>query len=350
MASVDDVLVAEEATLREVLERLTKSGKQCAVIVDESRRLRGIATDGDLRKAILRGVSLEAPVTQAMNRSPLVGPPDMSPAAAMALMRARGIRHLPLADVDRRVTGVLLLDELLDVPAVSNVAIVMAGGEGRRLKPLTETTPKPLLRVGGKPLLEIMLERLRAAGFRRVVMTLHYKRDMIEDYFADGTRFGLQITYRYEETPLGTAGALRELADEVDRPFLVVNSDILTKCDFRAMLAFHARHRADITVGTVPYSVDLPYGILQVDGERLAAVTEKPRLDFTINSGIYVISPPALAAMPCGVRIDMPELIAAQMQSGGSVVAFPIREYWLDVGRHGDFDKANRDVAEGLLD
>jgi NDP-sugar pyrophosphorylase family protein len=274
----------------------------------------------------------------------------MTPAAALALMRSRGIRHLPLADEARQITGVLLLDELLDLPPLANAAVIMAGGEGRRLMPLTETTPKPLLRVGGKPLLEIMVERLRGAGFRRVVMTLHYKRQLIEEHFGDGARFGVSIRYHYEPTPLGTAGALRHLAGAFDRPFLVVNSDILTKCDFRAMLAFHARHRADVTVGTVPYAVDLPYGILEVDGARLAAVTEKPRLDFTINSGIYVMAPGVLGTMPDAERLDMPELIAAQMQQGRTVVAFPIREYWLDVGRHGDFDKANRDVAEGLLD
>ncbi len=350
MVSLDDVLVDEGATLRQTLQRLTKSGKQLALIVDGTRRLLGIATDGDLRKAILRGVPLDAPVTEAMNRSPLVGPPDMTTAAALALMRSRGIRQLPLADGERRVTAVLLLDELLEPAPLMNAAVIMAGGEGRRLKPLTETTPKPLLRVGGKPLLEIMVERLRAAGFRRVVMTLHYKRDMIAEHFDDGARFGVRIEYHYEDTPRGTAGSLRDLQGTLDRPFLVVNSDILTKCDFRAMLEFHAAHRADMTIGTVPYTVDLPYGILEVDGPRLAGVTEKPRLDFVINSGIYVLSPLVLETMRVGERVDMPELIEAHMKRGRTVVAFPIREYWLDVGRHGDFDKANRDVAEGLLD
>jgi dTDP-glucose pyrophosphorylase len=350
MTNLDDVLVREGATLRETLERLTKSGKRLALVVDGERRLLGLTTDGDLRKAILRGVTLEAPVEEAMNRAPIVAPAGISTADALALMRSRAIRQLPVVDASRVVVDVLFFEKLLEPAALPNAAVIMAGGSGSRLRPLTETTPKPLLRIGGKPLLEIMIERLRDAGFHQIFMTLHYMRHMIEEYFGDGSRLGVRIDYRYEDEPRGTAGALKDFQELLRLPFLVINADILTKCDFRAMLEFHERHGATLTVGTVPYTVDMPYGILEVDGERLAGVTEKPRLDFVINSGIYVLHPEVLEPMPLTGRLDMPELIAMVMRLGWPVVAFPIREYWLDVGRHGDFDKANRDVAEGLLE
>ena len=347
----EDLFVGEGATVREALERITKTGKGVALVIDGERRLLGIATDGDLRKAILRGVALDAPVDGAMNKAPLVAPAGVSAVAALALMRSRSIRQLPVVDDGRRVVDVLFFDRLLEPPPLPNAAVIMAGGRGSRLSPLTDKTPKPLLRVGGKPVLEIMIERLRGAGLRRIVITVHYLNQLIEQYFGDGSHLGVDITYRPEDEPRGTAGALIELRSHFDRPFLLVNADILTMCDFREMLAFHERHHALMTVGTVPYTVDMPYGILEVDGDRLAGMTEKPRFDYMINAGIYVISPLVMElAVPLAASIDMPDVITRLMELKGHVVAFPIREYWLDIGRHPDLEKANRDVAEGLLE
>jgi dTDP-glucose pyrophosphorylase len=351
--NLNDVLVRQGATLRETLECITKSGKQLALVVDADGRLVGLATDGDLRKAILRGVSLEAPVEQAMNATPLVAERNLSSGAALVLMRRRSIRQLPLVDAERRVVDLLFLDDLVGPPSLPNAAVIMAGGEGKRLRPLTESTPKPLLRVGGKPLLEIMIERLRASGIHKVLLVLHYKSHMIKEHFGDGARLGVRIEYHYEDAPRGTAGSLHEALKYpgfTDHPLLVINGDILTKCNFKEMLDFHTERRAHMTVGTVPYTVDLPYGILEVDGARLAGVKEKPSIDFVINSGIYVVDPLVLVAMGHGAVKDMPELIADVMSRDRRVVAFPIREYWLDVGRLDDFHKAERDVAEGLLE
>jgi len=345
-----DLVVSPSATLRTVLEAVTKNSRQAVAVADATGRLVGLVTDGDIRRAILRGAALEAAVSDIMNRTPTVALAGTGRDEAIALMQRRVIRHLPLLGVDGTLVDLLLLDELFESPTLKNAAVIMAGGAGTRLRPLTERTPKPLLRVGGKPLLEIMIERLRHAGIREIFVTVHYKSDMIEEHFGDGARLDVRIRYVREEQPLGTAGSLRALPDVLERPFLLVNADILTKCDFRALLAFHGDHHADMTVGTVPYSVDLPYGILEVDGARLASVTEKPRLDFVINSGIYVVSPAAAALIPEGQVFDVPDLIRLLVEKRQRVVAFPIREYWLDVGRHDDFHKADRDVAEGLLD
>jgi NDP-sugar pyrophosphorylase family protein len=185
---------------------------------------------------------------------------------------------------------------------------------------------------------------------REVFLIVRYKSEMIEAHFGDGGRLGVRIRYIRETTPLGTAGGLALLGEPLSEPFFLVNGDILTKCDFRAMLEFHRRHRADLTVGTVPHTVEVPYGVLEVAGEQLSTISEKPRLDFLINSGVYVVGPSALSLIPHGRPFDAPELIPLLKGAGRTVVAFPIREYWLDVGRHADFTQANRDVAEGLLE
>jgi NDP-sugar pyrophosphorylase family protein len=245
---------------------------------------------------------------------------------------------------------VLLLEDLLRPTPLPNAAVLMAGGFGTRLRPLTDNVPKPSLSVGGKPLLEILVERLRTAGVQEIFFTVHYKSEMVEAHFGTGARLGVRIRYIREEVPLGTAGGLALLPEPLTAPFFLVNGDILTKCDFRAMLDFHRRHRADLTVGTVPHTVEVPYGVLEVEGEQLSTISEKPRLDFLINSGVYVVAPGALSLIPRGQPFDAPDLIPLLKKAGRTVVAFPIREYWLDVGRLTDFTQANRDVAEGLLE
>jgi dTDP-glucose pyrophosphorylase len=346
-----DLFVREGATLRDSLERITRNGKQIALVVDADNRLLGLVTDGDLRKAILRGVSLEGKVDEVMNRHPVVGPAGLRREAAIALMRARSIRQLPLLDADRAVVDLLLLDDLLaPPPPLPARAVIMAGGEGRRLQPLTEATPKPLLSVGGKPLVEILIERLRQSGIAQVLVALRHKSEMIRERLGDGSRLGVRVDYVEEPRPLGTMGALPLLRDRLDGPFFVVNADILTKCDFRAMWEFHQQERPAMTVGVSLHQVDIPYGEFTLSGARVVRVEEKPRKEFPINAGIYLIDPSAIDLVSPGEYLDAPDLIRLLLDSGRPVAAHLIREYWLDVGRLHDLEKANRDVAEGLLD
>jgi dTDP-glucose pyrophosphorylase len=344
------LLVAPSASVREALEAITKNSRQAVMVVAEDGRLVGIVTDGDIRRGFLRGVGIDGRIAELMNRQPIKASSGVTRHEALALMQRRSLRHLPIVDEAGRLVDVMLLDELLRPTPLPNAAVLMAGGDGSRLRPLTDAVPKPLLRVGGKPLLEILIERLRACGVYRFFVTVRYKSEMIEAHFADGARLGVRLCYVREESPLGTAGALARLPERLTEPFFLVNGDILTKCDFGAMLDFHHRWHADLTVGTVPHVVEVPYGVLQVDGERLTGVEEKPRLDFLVNAGVYVVEPGALPLVPRERPFDAPELIPLLKQAGRTVVAFPIREYWLDVGQHGDFHRANQDVAEGLLD
>lgn len=348
----EDLFVGEGASIFEALERISKTGKGLVLVVDEQRRLVGIATDGDLRKAILRGTALDGGLGAAINRAPVVARAGIAVADAVALMRQRVFRHLPMVDEQGRVVELMLLDELLAPPPPLEIpAVIMAGGEGKRMRPLTEATPKPLLRVGGKPLIEILIAHLRQCGLTNVIVTLHHKSAMIRDYLGDGSRLGVRLIYVEESRPLGTMGALTLARERLGAGALVVNADILTKCDFRAMWSFHRRQGPPaMTVGVSLHQVEIPYGEFTLRDDRVLAVDEKPRKEYPINTGIYVLEPAAIDVIPRDVYFDATDLIHALLGAGRPVAAYPIREYWLDVGRQFDFEKANRDVAEGLLE
>jgi dTDP-glucose pyrophosphorylase len=346
-----DVLVRAGTPLRQALEGMTRSGKQVALVVDAAGRLLGLATDGDVRKAILRGAALDTPVDAAMNRRPVVGAPGMAAAEAAATMRGRGIRHLPLVDAGGVVVDLLLLDDLLAPPvALPAVAVVMAGGEGRRLRPLTAETPKPLLQVGGRAILDRLVERLRASGFVDLVVAVRHRAERVRAHLGDGGRLGVRVRYVEEATPLGTMGALALAREHLRAPFLVVNADILTRCDFGAMWEFHrAQAGVGMTVGVCLHQVDIPYGEFTLRGARVARIEEKPRKEFPVNAGIYVVEPSVVDLVPADRTVDAPDLIRLLLDKGQEVAAFVIREYWLDVGRPADLEQAQRDAAEGRL-
>jgi dTDP-glucose pyrophosphorylase len=345
------MVTSPRASLREALEAITKNGRQAVLVVDAEGVLAGMVTDGDVRRAILRGVPLDGVVADIMNPTPVTVSPGLGRAAAVELMLARGIRHLPLVDASRRLVDVLFLEEQIAMPPLSTPAVIMAGGEGRRLRPLTESTPKPLLLVGGRPLVEIMIERLRQSGISDITIALHHKAEMIRERLGDGGRLGVRIGYALEPKPLGTMGALPLLRARLRQPFFVVNADILTTCDFRAMWEFHRRQaQAAMTVGVSTHQVEIPYGEFTLHGERVTRVEEKPRKEFPVNAGIYLLDPSAIELIPAGEYFDATDMIRTLLDCERVVGAYLIREYWLDVGRLPDLEKANRDVAEGLLD
>ncbi len=345
---LDETLwVAPEATIHEAMRRINASALGIVLVLDAGRRLLDTLTDGDLRRAILDGSPLDAPVRGAIELKgaahphPCVAPVGSDSATLLALMRTHVIRQIPLIDAERRVTGLVTIDDLLPEQAPLQ-AVVMAGGFGSRLTPLTDEMPKPMLHVGDKPILEHIVGQLQQAGIRRVSFTTHYRPEAIEEHFGDGENFGLEIAYVNEDQPLGTAGALSLLAP-CEEPMLVMNGDILTRVDFRAMLAFHREHGADLTVGVRQYDMSVPYGVVRCEGAVVRAIEEKPVVNFLVNAGIYLIEPAAHRSIPPGQRFDMTDLIAKLTAKGRSVAAFPIVEYWLDIGRHGDYAQAQQD-------
>jgi NDP-sugar pyrophosphorylase family protein len=261
-------------------------------------------------------------------------------------MQMRGVRQIPLVTPQGRAVDIVTLGDLVpDVPHALQ-AVVMAGGEGRRLRPLTEGTPKPMLPVGGRPLMELIIDQLRDVGVRKLSIATHFQAQKIIDHFGDGADFGVDIEYTREEAPLGTGGALG-LMTPPTHPVLVINGDILTDIDFRAMFAFHEENAAMMTVAVRRYEVQVPYGVVECDGVKLIGLREKPDLNFFVNAGIYLLQPSVYRYIPVNKHLNMTDLIDLLVERGEAVVSFPVREYWLDIGQHADYERAQRDATNG---
>jgi NDP-sugar pyrophosphorylase family protein len=278
-----------------------------------------------------------------MSTSPRRAKPSDSEAKVRKAMVAAQIRHMPYVDESGRVVGLAVLAESGGEGLEGHWVVLMAGGLGTRLRPLTDDMPKPMLRVGDKPLLETIIESFRRHGFRNFYLSVNYKADVVTEHFGDGAALGVNIRYLREDTSLGTAGALGLIEDRPQRPLIVMNGDVLTSVDFGSLLDYHREHRAMATMAVREYDVQVPFGVVRVDGHSILGIDEKPVHRFFVNAGIYVIEPDVLDLVERGVRIDMPDLFQKMLDRSLSLSVFPIREYWLDIGRIGDFERANVD-------
>jgi len=352
--NIDPLLVGPATSIREVMNCIDQNAKGIALVEDEDHRLIATITDGDIRRAILAGVDLDLSAQELLRQRPhadinipvtvIAGTPVTE---MLHLMTEANLRHIPIVDKDGHLVDLAVLSDLIkeyELPLMR--AVVMAGGFGTRLRPLTDELPKPMLPVGDRPLLEIIVDRLREAGIRQVNVATHYKSEMIAEHFKDGKNFGVDIRYVKEDQPLGTAGAL-SLLDESDEPLLVINGDILTRVDFRAMLSFHREHNADLTVAVRQYEFRVPYGVIDTEGVVVKGISEKPLVRQFINAGIYLLNPAIRKLIPSGQHYDIPDLIQQLIKTGRPVVCFPIREYWLDIGRSEHYDQAKVDMASG---
>lgn len=353
MVELARVLVLPNNSIREVMACIDRNAKGIALVVDEERRLTGTVTDGDIRRALLAGMDLDLPVQALLERraparhpTPLTAPVGTPDTQLLQMMKEYALRHIPLVDDAGRALDLALLSDLVKDYELPLTAVVMAGGYGTRLSPLTEELPKPMLPVGDRPLLELIIEQLRQAGIRRVNLATHYEGEIIARHFGDGQDFGVEIRYVKEDQPLGTAGALG-LLDAADYPLLVINGDILTRVDFRAILDFHREHQADMTVAVRQYELHVPYGVVETDGVAIIGISEKPVVRHFINAGIYLLNPEVCRYIPEGEPYDMPDLISRLVADGRRVVSFPIHEYWLDIGQLDDYEQAQESITNG---
>ena len=348
MMNWNDTVVSPEMSLGDTIAKIDVSGLQVALVLAPNGCLLGILTDGNIRRAILAGKSLWAPVSEVMNPQPTTMPASASHGEKLALMRHSIIHHLPLVDDTGRVVGLATLDDLIGTAKRPNWVVLMAGGLGTRLQPLTNECPKPLLVVGRKPILETILESFAEQGFRRIFLSVNHKAEMIRNHFGTGSQWGVQVEYLHENIRLGTAGALTLLPERPTAPIIVMNGDLLTRINFDNLLKFHATQGALATMAVREYDLQVPYGVVRLNDVQIKAIEEKPVQRFFVNAGIYALSPEALDHLPTKTLSDMPALFERLIAAGKNTVAYLMREYWLDIGRLEELERAQREWSADI--
>ncbi|MEO0620203.1 MAG: nucleotidyltransferase family protein [Pseudomonadota bacterium] len=333
------------SSLRDIISVIDKAGLQTALICEEHDKLVGLVTDGDVRRALLQGAVMTDSADNIVNRRPMVISANETRQRAVMLMRQFGLAQIPVLDDAGRVVGLETLlshgNDEVDAPT----AVIMAGGLGTRLAPLTNTLPKPMLKVGDKPILETIIERLALHRLNRIVVCVNYKAEIIQDHFGDGSQWNVNISYVHEKERRGTAGALSLLPDLPTGPTVVMNGDVLTAVDFEALLDFHKTDPGSATMCVREHVVEVEYGVAEIEGTRLTALSEKPQLKYFINAGVYVLDPQALTAIPSVGYYDMTTLFDELIEDGQAPAVFPIREKWLDVGQFHDLARAQDEIS-----
>ena len=346
MKNWKNALIAPETTIFNALKIIDTSALQIALVVDECDKLLGTLTDGDIRRGILQKIPLQKAVSEIMNTSVTVANIHDSQDKILELMKRRSLRHIPVVDDQFCVKDLKLLEHILNANFRENCVVIMAGGLGTRLRPLTEKIPKPMLKVGGKPVLETILENMIEYGFRNFFFAVNYKSEIIENYFGSGQSKGINITYLNETKQLGTAGALSLLPIKPDKTFIVINGDILTNVNFSQLLRFHEENQSIATMCVREFQYQVPYGVVHILNNRIRAINEKPTQSFFVNAGIYALEPEVLDYIPYNKDYNMPTLFSQLIEHSIETTAFPIREYWLDIGRLEDYRQADGEFSE----
>ncbi len=346
MKSFEKILVNEQSSIREVLTIIDANATQIALVVDSFKKLLGTVTDGDIRRGLLNGLTLDDSIETIVFRTPLTAKLSDSKEQIITKALAKKIHQVPIVDEQNCVIGLKEIEELIKPNVKPNKVVLMVGGLGTRLYPLTQDTPKPLLKVGDKPILQTIVERFADYGFINIVMCVNYKGHMIQDYFGDGSAFGVTIQYVLEEERMGTAGALSLLTEKPNDPFFVMNGDLLTNVNFENLLDYHQAQNSTATMCVREYDFQVPYGVVSVEGNQVTSIEEKPVHKFFVSAGIYMLSPSVLDRIPQNQFYDMPTLFEKIIHSKDSAVSFPIHEYWLDIGRMSEYEQANREYGE----
>ena len=348
MRNWNHLVVDPDTSIETTIRAIDETACQFLLVVNADGALTGTVTDGDIRRGIIKSIPLTAPVSKIMQTAPKIAHPDDDRDRLLEIMATYSVRQLPIVDSNRHIVGLILKDEIEAPAARDNWVVLMAGGLGERLRPLTETTPKPLLKIGQKPLLETILESFLDYNFRKFFISVNYRSEQLKEYFGDGSKWGVEIRYLEETEKLGTAGALGLMEERPENPFIVMNADLLTKVNFFSLLDFHDEQKSDATMCVREYDIEVPYGVVSIEDNHIVDIEEKPVNKFFVNAGIYVLNPSILEMIGKNSHLDMTSLFSDVLERKYSTSAFPIREYWLDIGRIEDFDKATRDFANGF--
>lgn len=338
-------ILPSSATIGEALENLDLTAIKIVLVIDASGRFEGTVSDGDIRRALLKGYGLSSILANVVHHGALVAPLELTRETALQLMKSNKIQQIPIVDSQQKIVGLHLWEEITTPAVRDNTMLIMAGGMGTRLRPYTENCPKPLVLVAGRPILEHIIERAKLEGFNNFIFAVHYLREMIEDHFGDGKAFNIQINYLRETSPLGTAGALSLLAEGPEAPFIVTNGDVITDIRYGELLDFHIRHNALATMAIRAHEWQNPFGVVRTNGMEIVGFEEKPIVKSYINAGVYALSPGALQQLSPDIHCDMPTLFSRLQEQGKRTLAYPMHEPWLDIGRPEDLNNASSFVA-----
>lgn len=340
------IILRANDSIELAIKVLTKQALQIIMVSDDGGVLIGTVTDGDIRRALIKHLDMATSLDKVMNKSPFSANFLDNKDKVLRAMQKKGLLHMPITDHNRVIVGLETLQDLINKPKYDNPVVLMAGGFGKRLNPLTNETPKPLLNVGTKPIMETIIEQFINSGFHNFFISTHYKAEMVSNYFSDGSNWGVSIQYIHEEKPLGTAGSLGLLPSNLsDLPIIMMNGDILTKLNFDNLLNFHIQSDSIATLCSREYDFQIPYGVIDADENVVKSIVEKPIQKFFVNAGIYVLNSSVYNKLDGVTNIDMPKLLNNQVKLNKKVSTFPIHEYWIDIGHMEDYERANNEIT-----
>ena len=346
MKNIKNIKLKQNATIKEALEIIDSGAMQIALVVDDNDKLLGTLTDGDIRRGILRGLDLDSSIETIVFKEPAIAKISSTKEEILKIALSKKLHQIPIVDDNGIVLDLKEIEELVEPKIKTSRVILMVGGLGTRLRPLTQDTPKPMLKVGNKPILQTIVERFAEYGFVNITMCVNFNASIIRDYFSDGKEFGVNIDYVLEEKRMGTAGALSLLKERPSEPFFVMNGDLLTNVNFEHIFNYHILNKATATMCVREYDYEVPYGVVKMNDNKIIEIAEKPVQKFFVSAGIYMLSPEILDLIPKNEFYDMPALFEKLIKLSKNVISFPIREYWLDIGRMEEYQRANEEYKE----
>ena len=346
MKNIKNIKLKQNATIKEALGIIDSGAMQIALVVDDNDKLLGTLTDGDIRRGILRGLDLDSSIETIVFKEPAIAKISSTKEEILKIALSKKLHQIPIVDDNGIVLDLKEIEELVEPKIKTSRVILMVGGLGTRLRPLTQDTPKPMLKVGNKPILQTIVERFAEYGFVNITMCVNFNASIIRDYFSDGKEFGVNIDYVLEEKRMGTAGALSLLKERPSEPFFVMNGDLLTNVNFEHIFNYHILNKATATMCVREYDYEVPYGVVKMNDNKIIEIAEKPVQKFFVSAGIYMLSPEILDLIPKNEFYDMPALFEKLIKLSKNVISFPIREYWLDIGRMEEYQRANEEYKE----
>lgn len=345
MVDWKSVILKSDATIRDAMRTIDEAALRIGLVCDEQHRLLGTITDGDIRRGLLAATDICDPVTKVMNKMPMVVKPTDTRQQRLDIMDKYDLLSLPIVDDNNCLVGLETLHQVLQPKKQDNPVFIMAGGFGTRLRPLTDHCPKPMLRVGDKPMLEHLINQFISLGFHDFYISTHYMPEQISNYFGNGSKWNITITYVHEDIPLGTGGALGLLPKSLPKlPLIMMNGDVLTKVDFKRLLDHHQNHNFDATMCVREVEHQISFGVVESQDNLITAMVEKPTYRYRINTGIYILSPECVASVKPNTKVDLPTLLAQRMETEEKVGIYTSYDYWLDIGQMADYRKAQQDI------